>query len=100
MTACDGDEGIEQFRRHADIDLVLTDVLMPKVDGAHVIVEIRKLCSSMPVIAMSGGRRLLSSRFSLGTAALVGANVQLAKPFTREQLRSAIVQVLGTVVAR
>jgi len=54
-TAGDGAEGLEQFRKHADeIALVLTDIMMPEMNGldmAHRILEIRP---DTKILFMSG----------------------------------------------
>lgn len=92
--ACDGQEGLKRFR-DGHFDLVMTDILMPRMDGAEFIAALRQQNSQMPVIAISGGRRVLSPRFNLETAALAGANAQLAKPFGRQQLQATVQAVLG-----
>lgn len=98
--AADGAEGLKLFAQRsrgerAGFDLVITDVLMPGVDGTRVIVELRRSHPALPIIAISGGRRVLSPQFNLETAALAGASVQLAKPFKRHDLQSALSQVLN-----
>jgi CheY-like chemotaxis protein len=98
--ASDGAQGLKLFAQRpsrgdrSGFDLVITDVLMPGVDGARVIVELRRLHPGLPIIAISGGRRILSPQFNLETATLAGATCQLAKPFGRHDLQSAITQVL------
>ena len=53
--AADGVEGVDVFRRHADdIDCVLLDLSMPKLDGEEVFHEIRKIRSDARVILCSG----------------------------------------------
>lgn len=94
-TADDGERGLEALRRDASLDLVLTDIYMPRMDGAHAIVELRKIKADLPIIAMSGGRRMLSSEFSLGTASIVGASERLSKPFTRMDLQGAVARALS-----
>jgi CheY-like chemotaxis protein len=97
--AHDGAQGLRTFasRRGGSerFDLVVTDVLMPGIDGARVIVELRREHARVPIIAISGGRRVLSPRFNLETAALAGATCQLAKPFGRHDLQSAVSQALA-----
>ena len=76
-------------------DLIITDVLMPKMDGIEVIVELSHLGNAVPIIAMSGGRRSVTADFNLASAATMGVRVTLAKPFSREDLRRAIQQALA-----
>jgi CheY-like chemotaxis protein len=97
--AADGAQGLKAFAARGagrnGFDLVVTDVLMPGVDGARVIVELRRSHPDLPVIAISGGRRVLSPQFNLETATLAGATCQLAKPFSRHELQSAVSQALA-----
>lgn len=94
--AADGEQGLAAFGRHPNIDLVITDVLMPGIDGARVIVEMRKQRPNLPIIAISGGRRVLSPQFNLETASLAGATCQLSKPFKRHELQSAVGRALSS----
>ena len=50
-TACDGQEGLSLFRTY-EPDLVLLDIMMPRMDGWQVCQEIRKL-SSKPIIMVT-----------------------------------------------
>ena len=94
--AADGAQGLQQFARRAGgFDLVITDMLMPGTDGARVIVELRRSQPGLPILAISGGRRVLSPQFNLETATLAGASVQLAKPFSRHALQSAVSKALA-----
>lgn len=55
VTASDGDVGLEIVRGgEHDFDLVVSDVVMPSMDGPHMVREIRKLGQDMPVLFMSG----------------------------------------------
>jgi len=97
--AAGGEQGLRLFGAHgAGFDLVITDILMPGIDGARVIVELRKRRPGVPVIAVSGGRRVLSPQFNLETASLAGATCQLAKPFGRQDLQAAIRSALTAEV--
>lgn len=77
---------LEQWRP----DLILTDILMAKMDGVETIMELAKRGIRIPIIAMSGGRRSISSEFTLNSAAMLGVSATLSKPFSRSQLRQAI----------
>jgi CheY-like chemotaxis protein len=93
--ACDGAVGLSKLRQHPTVDLVITDMLMPQMDGAQVIVEIKRLRPGLPVLAISGGRRSLSPRFNLDTAVLAGAAQSLPKPFGRAALQAAVESALA-----
>jgi two-component system cell cycle sensor histidine kinase/response regulator CckA len=54
VTASDGDEGVEAMRRNPDFDLVVSDVVMPSMDGPAMAREIRQLAPGIPVLFMSG----------------------------------------------
>jgi CheY-like chemotaxis protein len=92
--AADGVAGLKRFAEGA-FDVVLTDILMPGMDGAQMILRIRERSPGQAIVAMSGGRRAISPEFNLQTAALAGATAQLAKPFSRVQLQAALSKALA-----
>ena len=71
-------------------DLIITDILMPNMDGVEFIMALAKQDSRIPVIAMSGGRRSISPEFSLESAKLLGVKTTLTKPFTHTDLRQMV----------
>ncbi|MEI6703703.1 MAG: response regulator, partial [Deltaproteobacteria bacterium] len=52
ITAANGVEGLEAFKKHAP-DIVITDILMPKMDGLTMAYEIRGLAPSVPIIVIT-----------------------------------------------
>jgi len=76
-------------------DLIITDILMPKMDGIDFILELARRHISIPVIAVSGGRRSISAEFNLQSAALLGVKATLSKPFVRDDLRLALTKALA-----
>jgi two-component system cell cycle sensor histidine kinase/response regulator CckA len=55
IQACDGEEGIEVFKAHADkVCLVLLDLTMPKKSGDEVLRELRRLRPDVRVVLSSG----------------------------------------------
>ena len=99
VQACNGKDGLERFRQCKGFDLVITDMLMPGMDGAQVTTELRRQRPDVPILAISGGRRMLTPTFNLETASLAGATRQLAKPFSRQQLQQAVSDALAARVA-
>ena len=95
MSALDGEEGLRLIAQIKP-DLIITDILMPRKDGIETIMELAHNGSTIPIIAISGGRRFISAEFNLESASLVGASIKasLTKPFTRADLRLAIEQAL------
>lgn len=54
IIACDGIEAIEMFKNHPNIDVVLLDIQMPRLNGYDTLVEIRKISTrKIPVIAQT-----------------------------------------------
>lgn len=76
-------------------DLIITDILMPNMDGVEFIMQLTKLSNNTPVIAMSGGRRSITSAFNLESAKLLGVKVTLTKPFAHTALRTALQEALA-----
>lgn len=72
-----------------DIELVLTDLVMPEKEGLETIRELRKTAPELPIIAMSAGV-LGNVTTYLQMAKLLGANAYLAKPFSTSELEAAI----------
>ena len=55
LTACDGADALALYMQHADaIDLVLTDIMMPVMDGPMMIQTLRRIDPSLKIIAASG----------------------------------------------
>ncbi|MGD9713833.1 MAG: response regulator [Thermomicrobiales bacterium] len=89
----DGREALAQMRQHL-IDVILTDLLMPEVDGLEVILAVRRDYPGVAVIAMSGGSARFPSADALHTARTLGAHAILPKPFNATHLREVIADVL------
>lgn len=87
--AGDGVEAMQLLLRLRP-DLIITDILMPNMDGVEFIMQLSHQSNHTPVIAMSGGRRSITTEFNLESAALLGVKATLAKPFLRADLRKAI----------
>jgi CheY-like chemotaxis protein len=92
--ARNGKEGLELFAR-TEIDLVVTDIVMPEMEGLAVLMELRKKQPPVKIIAMSGGARDGAGDY-LHVAKLMGAGRVLAKPFPTEVLLEAIKELLPT----
>ena len=79
----------------APADLIITDLVMPEMEGIEFIMALRKTHPKLPVIAISGGGRAVGSDNYLNIARACGAVKLLAKPFETEQLLAAMQELLG-----
>ncbi len=91
--AADGEEGLEALERiiagGGDVDLVVSDVVMPSMDGPAMAREIRKLRGDLPVLFMSGyAEEQLRREIDIPNMHF------LAKPFSVAQIVAAVEDVL------
>ncbi len=94
LEAANGADALEQFALADKIDLVISDVVMPEMDGVDFIDHLRKSFPDVPILTMSGGSRVVSARYGLDSALLSGANDTISKPFTSKQLLAKIDELL------
>ena len=94
VTASDGEEGLRRWREQGAA-VVILDIHMPKSDGIEMLVQLRALEPSLPVIVISGGDHTHTLGL-LGDAKLLGAVRALAKPFSLTELTAAVNHALGT----
>ncbi|HXF38183.1 MAG TPA: response regulator, partial [Blastocatellia bacterium] len=91
LTASDGTEAVAIYAQHKDdIKIVLTDVMMPYMDGPLTIRALKKLNPQVKIIASSG----LPENIKLGE---VNGSVRrfLPKPYTAEKLLTTLREVLS-----
>ena len=86
VDAQDGRTGLDLHRQQAS-DLIITDILMPELNGLDTILELIREFLNVKVIAMSGGTE--HGNF-LNTAKLLGARQILQKPFTMDKLLTVV----------
>lgn len=75
-------------------DLVITDIMMPEMDGLEILMAIRKLEFPLPVIAISGGMCALPINF-LRHAKDLGARYVFEKPVPLKDLLNAVKELIG-----
>ncbi len=93
LTAVDGRDGVEMFRRHRDeVRLVLLDMTMPRMSGEEALREMRLLREDVRVLLSSGYNEPEAS------GRLVGQDVAgfLHKPYNLQTLREKIAEALQT----
>lgn len=93
MIAEDGDQGLAVMVDRK-VDLVITDILMPRKEGIETIVELKTFYPELPVIAMSGGGATSAPEAPLEDARLIGADDTLSKPFNVSTLIHTVDRLL------
>ena len=91
FTARDGKEAVEVFRKHKEeIDVIVLDMIMPKMSGGEAFDQIKKIAPEMKV--------LLSSGYSInGQASEIlnrGCNGFIQKPFNLQNLSKSLRTIL------
>lgn len=95
ITAADGEDGMVLFQEKA-IDLVITDLFMPRQDGAATIAAIHDRCPDCKIIAISGGRQIVRPEYLEPIVASLGVNQFLMKPISGERLLAEVKNVLDS----
>src|ERR1039458_3522281 len=94
--AGDGQEALALMAQHR-IDLVLSDINMPKMDGLQLLASLKAspLWQSVPVVMITteGGETKVAEAVRLGAAGYV------RKPFTADQIKEKLVRILEPAVA-
>lgn len=93
LEAEDGEKGIQAFHDN-QVDLIITDIIMPHKEGVETIIELKREQPDLKIIAISGGGRTRNLDF-LKLAGDYGADKVLAKPFTATEIMTAVKECLG-----
>ena len=92
LTANNGKEGMNLFNNN-QVDLVITDIIMPDKDGFETIIELKRICPDTKIIAMSGGGRG-QPEYYLDTAKCFKAEYTFEKPFKTSELLEDVHELL------
>jgi len=90
LEASNGVEAIEAFHKHGEVDLVVSDVVMPEMDGPTLLKELRRRDPDVKIIFVSGYAEEAFSKNLPGQEQYAF----LAKPFTLKQLVAEVKKTL------
>lgn len=91
--ASNGTQGLQKAQS-SKYDLIITDILMPELDGTEVIMSLRSSGNKVPILAISAGSDGVSAKQAL-TLAKEKATAILEKPFSKEDLLKAIKNLIA-----
>lgn len=89
--ARDGREGVA-MQTELPADVVITDIVMPEMEGTETIIELLRLAPKLPIIAISG---VTNASLYLAASRGLGAKVTLGKPIPPARLLSAVEEALA-----
>ncbi|MDD4082993.1 MAG: response regulator transcription factor [Sphaerochaetaceae bacterium] len=89
ITVENGEKAIEYIASNTDVDLVLLDIMMPKMNGKEVCIELRKM-SDIPIIMLTA----LADSVNEVEGLNLGADDYVSKPFSRDTLIARINSVI------
>jgi len=92
LTAIDGIEGMKLFNDN-QVDLVITDIIMQRKDGFVTIIDMKRICPDIKIIAMSGGGHA-HPQYYLNIAKGLGIQYTFQKPFKTSDLVDAVHELL------
>ena len=92
LTAADGESGLQRAMAEKP-DLILLDVMMPKLDGFSVCAELRRLANDVPVVMLTAKGQIEDRVNGLD----VGADDYVVKPFSSEELLARVRALLRRV---
>jgi len=91
ITTGSGTEALRIFQeRRREIQLVLTDMMMPEMDGPTLVAALRVLDPAVRIVGITG----MSDTAGMGDLKTLALSAMLAKPFTIEKLLTAIQEAL------
>ena len=95
VTASQGEEGLERFAQMEKVDLIISDVVMPTMDGPAMVRAMRAKRPDLPVLFMSGyAEEQLRQSIDIDDVAF------LPKPFSVAQLAEAVSATLDDAAHR
>ena len=97
ITAPDGEQALACLAAEP-IDLIITDLVMPKMDGVDFVKQLREIKPDLPVIVVSGSTRNIMQRYGIDSIQVPGANASLPKPFKSVDLIEQVRQLLASRV--
>jgi DNA-binding NtrC family response regulator len=92
VEAIDGKFGLDEYQKGV-FDLVITDLIMPRMEGVEIILALKKLNPDVKIIAISAGGMGKANDY-LSMVKRLGAKQTLRKPFSRTEFLTAVQQEL------
>ncbi|QFU22929.1 response regulator [Shewanella eurypsychrophilus] len=93
ISLCNESSQIFNLIESRSVDLVITDMVMPDVEGIEIITRLKQEKPQLPIIAMSGGGRVGGNNY-LMLAETLGADAIFEKPLSIVELTNKVKALL------
>jgi CheY-like chemotaxis protein len=93
IAATNGREGVRLYGT-TPVDLVISDILMPEMDGIEALKALRQRNPELKLIAVSGGGKRLKMDL-LKVARILGATATFEKPYNIQELLATVSRLLS-----
>ena len=88
LEAQDGRQALDIVQKNSEIEIIITDIIMPEKEGLETISELKKKYSHIRILAISGAETNY-----LSVAKFMGADLTLRKPFSKQELMQALTKL-------
>ena len=89
LKASSGVEALEILKRE-EVELIITDMKMPQMDGLDLAKAVKEMCPSMPIVLMTG----FSIESRVQEALNINAKACLHKPFSIDEMKEVVHGIL------
>lgn len=89
-TAKDGEDALNKIKKNT-FDLVITDIVMPKIEGIELINHIKSICPSTNIIAISG-----ENPYYLYIVKKLGVEMVFTKPLDTDKFLKGVQKILNS----
>lgn len=95
VKAYDGKQALEKLKNYPDVDMVILDIMMPRLDGISVVHEVRKTNQTLPILLLSAKSTDIDKIQGLTN----GADDYVTKPFNPLEVIARVKSLLRRTTA-
>ena len=92
--AGDGIEALDWLEQ-VSVSLIITDLVMPNMDGIEFVEKVRVKYPNIPIIVISGSPGSVMNRLGIDTIQLPGTSASIMKPFKSTELLVVVQKLLA-----
>jgi DNA-binding response OmpR family regulator len=93
IDAADGEAALAWLAQ-VKVDLLITDLVMPNMDGVELVQKVSARFKELPIIVVSGSGTAVTKRFGIESINISGATASISKPFKSTELVKLVNKLL------